>query len=74
MGDRITDLGILDHLDAGSNEADLSRRQRVDSHRVWRKHTDLEDLIFRATGHEANPVPFFQGTIHHTNKNDNTLI
>ena len=54
VGDRVADPGIGEVLDAGGDEADLARPERLDGlDRLGREHADPVDLVDRAGAHHA---------------------
>ncbi len=59
----VADLGGLQRLDAGDDEADLAGRQLVACDRIGREHAELLDAVDRIAGHHADPLALRQRTV-----------
>jgi hypothetical protein len=74
QGDRVADLGRLQFLDAGDDEADLAGAQRVALHRLRREHADLLAQMLRAGGHQANLVLGTQHAVDDAHQHDHADV
>ena len=74
QGDRITDLGIGNILDAGNDKTDLAGGQLRHLDHDRGEDTDLERLIGLVGGHELDLVTLFQGAVEQAHQDDDPLV
>src|SRR5471030_783873 len=72
--DGVADLGDLQFLDAGDDEAHLPGRQRLQRHRTRREHADVLDQLHRIGGHQTDLVLRLQRAVDHAYQHDHADI
>ena len=71
---RVAHLCGMDLLDAGDDEADLARRQRLAGERLRREHADLLAVVGGRGRHQQDLVARLERALHHANEHDHADV
>ena len=71
---RVADLGRVNFLDAGDDEADASRRKLVARDRLGRKNADLLAVVKCTRRHQQNLVARHERPLHHPDQHDDADV
>ena len=74
LGDRVADAAIGDGLDAGGDEADLARPQRIDRNALWGEDADPLDGVHGTGRHQPDFLPGLQRAVLDPHQNDDAEI